>query len=130
MNWTRATQTFRLVHMVALGQRMGRTPVRRRPPRVTSVQLKFVMAVTGAVLVLYLVAHMNGNLKIFLGEESLDTYAEWLRVVDEPALPAQGLLWLVRIVLFVSVIAHIVAATVLARRARPPDRCATPTALR
>jgi succinate dehydrogenase / fumarate reductase, cytochrome b subunit len=82
------------------------------------VQLKFVMAVTGAVLVLYLVAHMVGNLKIFLGEESLNTYAEWLRVVGEPALPAQGLLWLVRIVLLVSVVAHIVAATVLARRAR------------
>jgi succinate dehydrogenase / fumarate reductase, cytochrome b subunit len=85
---------------------------------VSSVQLKFVMAVTGAVLVLYLVAHMIGNLKIFLGEESLNTYAEWLRVVGEPALPAQGLLWLVRIVLLVSVVAHIVAATVLARRAR------------
>ena len=82
------------------------------------MQLKFVMAVTGAVLVLYLVAHMIGNLKIFLGEESLNTYAEWLRVVGEPALPAQGLLWLVRIVLLVSVVAHIVAATVLARRAR------------
>jgi succinate dehydrogenase / fumarate reductase cytochrome b subunit len=76
------------------------------------------MAVTGAVLVLYLVAHMIGNLKIFLGEESLNTYAEWLRVVGEPALPAQGLLWLVRIVLLVSVVAHIVAATILARRAR------------
>jgi succinate dehydrogenase / fumarate reductase, cytochrome b subunit len=85
---------------------------------VSSVQLKFVMAVTGAVLVLYLVAHMIGNLKIFLGEESLDTYAEWLRVVGEPALPEQTLLWLVRIVLLVSVVAHIVAATVLARRAR------------
>ena len=82
------------------------------------MQLKFVMAVTGAVLILYLVAHMIGNLKIFLGEESLDTYAEWLRVVGEPALPAQGLLWLVRIVLLVSVVAHIVAAMVLARRAR------------
>ena len=82
------------------------------------MQLKFVMAVTGAILVLYLVAHMIGNLKIFLGEESLNTYAEWLRVVGEPALPAQGLLWLVRIVLLVSVVAHIVAATILARRAR------------
>jgi succinate dehydrogenase / fumarate reductase, cytochrome b subunit len=82
------------------------------------VQLKFVMAVTGAVLILYLIAHMIGNLKIFMGEESLNTYAEWLRVVGEPALPAQGLLWLVRIVLLVSVVAHIVAATVLARRAR------------
>jgi succinate dehydrogenase / fumarate reductase cytochrome b subunit len=85
---------------------------------VSSVQLKFVMAVTGAVLVLYLVAHMIGNLKIFLGEESLDTYAEWLRVVGEPALPERTLLWLVRIVLLVSVVAHIVAATILAHRAR------------
>ena len=82
------------------------------------MQLKFIMALTGAVLILYLVAHMIGNLKIFMGEESLNTYAEWLRVVGEPALPAQGLLWLVRIVLLVSVVAHIVAATVLARRAR------------
>lgn len=82
------------------------------------MQLKFVMAVTGAVLILYLVAHMIGNLKTFFGEESLNTYAEWLRVVGEPALPERGLLWLVRIILLVSVIAHIVAATVLARRAR------------
>ena len=43
------------------------------------MQLKFVMAVTGAVLLLYLVAHMVGNLKIFFGEEALDTYAHWLR---------------------------------------------------
>jgi succinate dehydrogenase / fumarate reductase, cytochrome b subunit len=105
--------------MVSVGERSAarRAPA-RRAPRFSSVQLKFVMAVTGAVLILYLVAHMIGNLKIFLGEESLNTYAEWLRVVGEPALPAQGLLWLVRIVLLVSVVAHIVAATVLARRAR------------
>ena len=105
--------------MVSVGERSaGRRAPARRAPRFSSVQLKFVMAVTGAVLILYLVAHMIGNLKIFLGEESLNTYAEWLRVVGEPALPAQGLLWLVRIVLLVSVVAHIVAATVLARRAR------------
>ena len=82
------------------------------------MQLKFVMAVTGAVLLLYLVAHMIGNLKIFFGEESLNTYAEWLRVVGEPEVPGHGVLWLVRIVLLVSVVAHIVAATILARRAR------------
>jgi succinate dehydrogenase / fumarate reductase, cytochrome b subunit len=80
------------------------------------------MAVTGAILVLYLVAHMLGNLKIFLGQQALDTYAHWLREIGEPALPGEGMLWLIRIVLLVSVIAHIVAATVLAvraRRARP-----------
>ena len=82
------------------------------------MQLKLLMAVTGAILVLYLIAHMLGNLKYFLGPGSLDRYAAWLREVGEPALPAQGLLWLVRVVLLVSVVAHIVAATILARRAR------------
>jgi succinate dehydrogenase cytochrome b subunit len=82
------------------------------------VQLKFVMAVTGAVLLLYLVAHMLGNLKIFFGEQALDTYAHWLREIGEPALPGEGMLWIIRIILLVCVVAHIVAATVLARRAR------------
>ena len=106
--------------MVTVGERTGRsgTPVRRRPPRFSSVQLKFVMAVTGAILVLYLVAHMLGNLKIFFGEQALNTYAAWLREIGEPALPGEGMLWLIRVVLLVAVILHIVSATVLARRAR------------
>jgi succinate dehydrogenase / fumarate reductase cytochrome b subunit len=85
---------------------------------VASVQLKVVMAVTGAVMLGYLVLHMLGNLKIFFGEQALNTYAAWLREVGEPALPGEGLLWIVRVVLLVSVVAHIVAATILARRAR------------
>ena len=85
------------------------------------------MALTGAVLLLYLVVHMIGNLKIF-GEEVLNTYAHWLRLIGEPALPGEGMLWIVRTVLLVSVVAHIVAATILARRARAPVRSATPTA--
>ncbi|GAA5140934.1 succinate dehydrogenase cytochrome b subunit [Pseudonocardia adelaidensis] len=89
-----------------------------RPPRRTSVQLKYVMAVTGAVMFLYLVAHMLGNLKIFLGADALDTYAAWLREIGEPALPSETTLWLIRVVLGVSLVAHIVSATILARRAR------------
>ena len=61
---------------------------------------------------------MLGNLKIFFGEQALDTYARWLRLIGEPALPGEGMLWIVRVVLLVSVVAHIVAATILARRAR------------
>ncbi|OZM81096.1 succinate dehydrogenase cytochrome b subunit [Pseudonocardia sp. MH-G8] len=100
--------------MVTLRQRpAARTPVRR-----TSVQLKYVMAVTGAVMLLYLVAHMVGNLKIFFGMAAIDTYAHWLREVGEPALPHGTVLWIVRVVLLVSVVAHIVSATILARRAR------------
>ena len=104
--------------MVSLAQRAGRGAPPRRAPRPSSVQLKYVMAVSGAVLFLYLVAHMIGNLKIFFGEDSLNLYAEWLRIVGEPALPEQTVLWLVRIALLVAVGAHITAAVVLARRAR------------
>jgi succinate dehydrogenase / fumarate reductase, cytochrome b subunit len=96
----------------------GGSPVRRRPPRISSVRLKAAMAVTGAVMFVYLVLHMLGNLKIFFGEQALDTYAAWLREVGEPALPGSGLLWLIRAVLLVSVVAHVVAATMLALRAR------------
>lgn len=103
--------------MVSLDRRAGGAPPSRRAPRPSSVQLKYVMAVSGAIMFAYLVVHMIGNLKIFLGGESLDTYAEWLRVVGEPALPEQTVLWIVRIALLAAVIGHMVAATLLARRA-------------
>jgi succinate dehydrogenase / fumarate reductase, cytochrome b subunit len=120
MHWTVggcATDAMRMVTVVQHpAVRAG------RPPRRTSMQLKFVMAATGAVMLLYLLAHMVGNLKIFLGVEAIDTYAAWLREVGEPALPYETVLWLVRVVLGVSVIAHIASAVILshrAHRARP-----------
>jgi succinate dehydrogenase / fumarate reductase, cytochrome b subunit len=100
--------------MVTVAER----PVVSRPVRTTSIQLKIVMALTGAIMLLYLVVHMIGNLKIFFGADAIDTYAAWLRTVGEPALPEETLLWTVRVVLTVSVVAHIVSATILARRAR------------
>jgi succinate dehydrogenase / fumarate reductase cytochrome b subunit len=106
--------------MVTVEQRPAVRP--GRPPRRTSVQLKYVMAVTGAVMLLYLVAHMVGNLKIFFGAEAIDTYAAWLREVGEPALPHETLLWLIRVVLAVSLVAHVASAVILshrAHRARP-----------
>jgi succinate dehydrogenase / fumarate reductase, cytochrome b subunit len=116
MHWTVHGCATDAVCMVTVDQRPA---VRAgRPPRRTSMQLKFVMAATGAVMLLYLLAHMLGNLKIFLGAEAIDTYAAWLREVGEPALPYETVLWLVRVVLAVSVVAHIVSATILARRAR------------
>ena len=83
---------------------------------------KVVMAVTGAVLILFVLAHMVGNLKIFSGPEEINAYSRFLREVGWPELGYGQLLWLVRIVLFVCVILHIVAATqltLLNRKARP-----------
>ena len=76
------------------------------------------MAVTGVLLVLFLFAHAAGNLKIFFGAGAFDHYAHWLRTIGTPLLPNEWYLWIQRTVLTVAVLAHIGAATILARRAR------------
>ena len=76
------------------------------------------MAVTGIILVLFLIAHMLGNLKIFVGPASFDQYAHWLREIGAPVLPGTWYLWIQRVVLTIALVAHIWAATALAVRAR------------
>ena len=91
----------------------------------SSLGKKYVMAVTGMVLMGYVLVHMIGNLKLYLGPEHLNEYSEWLRDVGEPALPHTGLLWIVRIILLVAFLLHIHAAyalTMVNRRARPRRR--------
>ena len=100
-------------------------PGQRRAPKAaktSSVFKKVVMAVSGIILVLYLIAHMIGNLKVFAGRESFNSYSHWIRTIGEPAVPAQTTLTIIRIVLLAAVIAHIWAAISLwrqAKRARP-----------
>ena len=100
-------------------------PGQRRAPKAaktSSVFKKVVMAVSGIIMVLYLIAHMIGNLKVFAGRESFNGYSEWIRTIGEPAVPAQTTLTIIRIVLLAAVIAHIWAAIALwrqAKRARP-----------
>ncbi len=84
----------------------------------SSVGKKWVMAVTGAILVGFVVLHMAGNLKAFQGAESFNAYAEFLREVGYPAVPHEGVLWLLRVVLLVAVALHVHAAVVLTRMSR------------
>jgi succinate dehydrogenase / fumarate reductase cytochrome b subunit len=76
------------------------------------------MALTGAVMLAYLVLHMLGNLKIFFGEQALDTYARWLRLIGEPALPAGACCGSSASCCWCRWSRTVVAATILARRAR------------
>jgi succinate dehydrogenase / fumarate reductase cytochrome b subunit len=76
---------------------------------------KIVMAVTGVILILFVVGHLLGNLLIYAGPARYNAYAAFLHY-DE------SLLWIVRSVLLVSVILHIEAAAQLwsrKRKARP-----------
>src|SRR5262245_53688837 len=87
------------------------------------------MALSGAVLVLWVIAHMLGNLKTFLGPAALNQYAEGLRTIGEPFFPRASLLWIARVVLLLAVGIHIVAAaqlTQLSRAARPVGYRQTP----
>lgn len=87
----------------------------------SSVGKKVLMALSGLILVGYVILHMLGNLKAFQGQEALDAYGAFLREVGYPLLPEYGMLWIVRIVLLAAVGVHIVAAVQLwaqSRRAR------------
>jgi succinate dehydrogenase / fumarate reductase cytochrome b subunit len=84
----------------------------------TSIGKKLVMAGSGVVLVGFIVFHMLGNLKVFLGAGPLNRYAEGLRNLGEPILPRTYLLWIVRTVLYAAFVVHIVTAIQLARQSR------------
>jgi succinate dehydrogenase / fumarate reductase, cytochrome b subunit len=81
----------------------------------SAVGKKWVMALSGIVLLLFVLGHMVGNLKLYLGPTHLNEYAEWLRTLGEPALPRTVLLWGVRIGLTAAFVLHIVAAAQLTR---------------
>lgn len=88
---------------------------------------KAIVAVTGTFLLLFLVLHVAGNLKVFLpdpapGVPDIDVYARFLRTMGEPLLPFAGALWTVRVVLLAAFALHVLCVFQLAthnRRSRP-----------
>lgn len=81
----------------------------------SSVGKKAVMAITGLVLVAYLITHVVANLLVFEGPDRINAYAAILHATG-------GALWGARLVLLVALVLHVVAAVQLARRrqvARP-----------
>ena len=83
---------------------------------------KWVMAVSGIVLMGYVFAHMVGNLHVFEGARQIDRYGEWLRDLLDPPFPRTMALWLLRVTIIVALALHIHAAYALTRvnwRARP-----------
>jgi succinate dehydrogenase / fumarate reductase cytochrome b subunit len=77
----------------------------------SSIGRKLVMAVTGVVLILFVVGHLVGNLQVFEDPDRINGYAHFLQSLGPT-------LWAVRIFLLVCVGLHIWAATVLALESR------------
>jgi succinate dehydrogenase / fumarate reductase, cytochrome b subunit len=81
----------------------------------SSIGRKFLMAVSGLILIGFVIGHLVGNLQVFQDPDHLNGYAEFLRKTG-PAL------WIARIVIIAAVLVHVWAATVLSlenKAARP-----------
>jgi succinate dehydrogenase / fumarate reductase cytochrome b subunit len=81
----------------------------------SSLGTKYLMALTGLVLILFVLGHMAGNLLIFLGPDAINSYAQALK--ERPTL-----LWGARIFLLVVFVLHVVLGIRLAlwnQSARP-----------
>ena len=81
----------------------------------SSLGKKYVMAVSGVILLLFVIGHLIGNLQIFAHPDVINAYAHFLQNLG-PGL------WAVRLILLATVVAHIWSAvdlTIENRRARP-----------
>jgi succinate dehydrogenase / fumarate reductase cytochrome b subunit len=104
-----------------------RRPPRRRVPWPvafyrSTVGKKWVMAVSGIVLMLFVLVHLIGNIKLYLSKEEINLYGEALRDMPGHLLPRTVLLWTIRVGLIAAFVFHIHSAyalTMINRRARP-----------
>lgn len=94
----------------------------------SAIGKKWVMAVSGVVLLGYVFAHMVGNLHLYQGAFEMNEYGEFLRRLGEPIFPHTVALWIMRVALTGAFLAHIHAAYVLTveNRRATPDRYQSP----
>jgi len=88
----------------------------------SSIGKKNIVAITGAILIGYLILHMLGNLNSAFGpgadQARVDWYAHWLRDFGEPLLPHAFILWAVRVILLSALVVHITGIVQLTKRNR------------
>jgi succinate dehydrogenase / fumarate reductase cytochrome b subunit len=90
-----------------------------------SIGRKAVMAITGLLMVLFVVGHLLGNLSIFAGPDGINAYADKLHALAP-------LVWTTRIVMGVAVLLHLILSIqiTLENSAAKPDKYAVSRSLR
>jgi succinate dehydrogenase / fumarate reductase cytochrome b subunit len=81
----------------------------------SAVGKKWVMALTGLMIIGFVYVHAIGNLKVYLGAEDFNHYGEFLRELLVPLLPRTVFLWIMRPALLLAFVLHIHAAYGLTR---------------
>ena len=79
----------------------------------SSIGKKLVVAITGAILVGFLIAHVGGNMLIFAGREAMNDYAYFLHHF----LHGAGI-WIFRAILLGAFVLHIAATIALTKQNR------------
>lgn len=96
----------------------------------TTIGKKVFVAVSGSILIAYLILHMAGNLWSLAGPGDgvphIDEYAEWLRTFGGPLIPEDGILWAVRLILLTALVVHVVGVVQLKARSRAARPAAFP----
>src|SRR2546423_12788705 len=72
----------------------------------SSLGKKYIMAVTGFFMFVFVIGHLAGNLQIFLGPEAINRYGHFLQSNPE-------LIWPARILLLLFLVVHVWAAVKL-----------------
>ena len=110
--------------MATTMERPGPNPVHPRPKRRapwpvefyrSAVGKKWVMALTGIMIMGFVFGHAFGNLKVYFGADDFNHYGEFLRDILVPLLPRTWFLWIFRSGLIVAFALHIHAAWSLTR---------------
>lgn len=81
----------------------------------SSLGKKYIMAVTGFVMFLFVIGHLAGNLQVFMGAEAINRYGHFLQSNPE-------LIWPARLVLLLMLVLHVWSAVKLSaenKAARP-----------
>lgn len=91
----------------------------------SSIGKKAMMAVSGLLLIGFVILHLLGNLLIYGGPDALNSYAEKLRHLGP-------ILWIARLVLLTALVLHLITSIMLSKenRAARPVTYAKPQALR
>ena len=114
--------------------RLSASAPNNSPSHSTSIRArvgrKWVMAVSGIVLLGFVVTHMIGNLHLYEGPLEVREYAETLRELGVEIIPRTWLLWGIRIVLILAFVVHVHSAYTLSAmgvQANPRSNRPTPT---
>ena len=76
----------------------------------TTIGRKLIVAVTGIVLILFIIGHVSGNMTIFVGQSALNNYAHFLQT--------NPMLWVVRLAMLAIVLLHIALGIAVTRENR------------